>query len=77
MFVYDNLTLVLDIPLGYSVDELLDDGCTSRWFQRICENSAVSFRSVGYKFSDLIKLGYKIRLLNKVYPRGERDELRV
>ena len=62
---------------GYSVDELLDDGCTSRWFQRICENSAVSFRSVGYKFSDLIKLGYKIRLLNKVYPRGERDELRV
>ena len=65
------------MELRYSVQELLEDGCTSNWFQRLCERSADSFRSIGYSFSDLIKLGYKIRLLNKVYPRGERDELRV
>ena len=60
------------MELKYSVQELLEDGCNSNWFQRLCEGSAVSFRSIGYTFSDLIKLGYKDRLLNKVFPGGGR-----
>ena len=63
------------MELRYSVEELLKDGCTSNWFQRHCERSADSFRSIGYSLSDLIKLGYKDRLLNNVFQGDKGDKV--
>ena len=58
------------ISKGFSVAKLLEDGCDSKWFQKLTSSSPKALYRAGYGESDLIKLGFKERLVKRLISNG-------
>ena len=60
-----DMAVVEMIKLGYTVEHLKHDRWNSKRFQRQVADSHVKLSEGGYKYADLIELGYTHRLLRR------------